>query len=299
MANMKTHLVFFFFTFVAIGLTISLPESGAASNPAEKPKKSLNTSAPKIKPAPTPTNAVETPMVDPLHLPWDQLLKRHVRVHSPFNQVSYVGFKKDSKELSVYLQTLEQVSKEKYQSFSANERLAFLINAYNAWTIQLIVKNYPVKSIKDTGSFFRGPWKQKFFNLFGELSHLDRIEHEILRKEFQEPRIHFAIVCASKGCPPLRNEAYIASRVEDQLENQTKAFLKETERNRFDGKTLFLSSIFKWFSGDFEKKSGSVRNFVGQWMGKDEKEIAQIKNEMTPIQFLDYDWTLNEVPGDQ
>ena len=142
-----------------------------------------------------------------------------------------------------------------FNRWTQPQQLAFLINLYDAATLKLIVEHYPVKSIKDIGNFFKGPWKQEVVPLLGKTVTLDYLEHGVLRKKYAEPRIHFAIVCAAKGCPPLRAEAFVADRLNEQLDDQGRVFLGPKEKNRWDthARVLYLSPIFKWFSEDFER----------------------------------------------
>ena len=234
---------------------------------------------------------------DHSHEAWNKIVKDYVVVQGPQSFVNYKALKKEPDSLKKYLNSIERVSKKDFQIFNNKQKLAFLINAYNAFTIKLILDHYPVKSIKDIGGFFSSPWKKKFFTLFGEKTHLDHIEHDLIRKQFNEPRIHFALVCASKGCPPLMNEAFIALKLDDQLERAAKTFLNDPQRNYFDSSsnTLYLSNIFKWYGEDF-KKYGSVRSFVSSIIGKSEAEKKKIQNEKVKNSYLDYDWTLNEPP---
>lgn len=235
---------------------------------------------------------------DHTHQLFDSVLQESVRVIGPQSQVRYSLIQQHPEKLSTYVQSIENVTFSEYQQWTLNQQKAFLINAYNALTIQLILTQYPdLDSIKDLGSFFTSPWKKKFFTLFGQKSHLDNIEHSILRKNFKEPRIHFALVCASKGCPPLRNRAFLASRLDEQLDSAADTFLQDPQRNYYHQKTkiLYLSSIFKWFSEDFEKKGGSVRSFVAQRMIKDRRIQNEIQSGKIEIDYLDYDWSLNDV----
>lgn len=138
------------------------------------------------------------------------------------------------------------------KTLSRDEQFAFYINAYNAWTIKLILTGYPgIKSIKDLGSIFKSPWKKKIARINEDIITLNHIEHDILRPKFKDPRVHFAINCASKGCPPLRSEPYQASVLDHQLDERTQAFINDFRRNRLEQQTLYVSSIFKWFSEDF------------------------------------------------
>lgn len=238
----------------------------------------------------------ESPSFDQTHSSWNKVLKSHVTVAGAASRVHYAALKAHPEDLNTYLTEIERVSPGEFSGFSERQRLAFLVNAYNALTVKLILDHYPVKSIRDIGGLFSNAWKIKSFTLLGEKHHLDDIEHEMIRKKFNEPRIHFALVCASKGCPSLRNEAFVAARLDEQLDKVANAFLLDSKRNRFDGKagTLNLSSIFKWYGEDFEKKFGSVKAFVAPRITKDSSEVGVIKGEKTKINYLDYDWSLNE-----
>ena len=169
-----------------------------------------------------------------------------------------------------------------FKKLPENERLAYLINAYNYYTIELILNHYPTKSIRD----LKKPWKRKFISLFtdGVVVSLDEIEHEWIRKNFDEPRIHFAVVCASIGCPELRNEAFTASMLHKQLDEQALAFLMDKSKNRIEDDELMLSKIFKWYGDDFKNKYGGYIPYV--------QKILKTKHD--DVEWLDYDWNLNE-----
>jgi hypothetical protein len=172
--------------------------------------------------------------------------------------------------------------------------MAFLINAYNAYTLQLIIDHHPVKSIKDIGSFFKGPWDQPVVRLFGRTLTLNNLEHDIIRVDYQEPRIHFALVCAARGCPPLRNEAYLADRLEEQLDDQVRRFLATPDKNRVDAsrRTVYLSPIFKWYGADFEKQHGSVLAALQPYWPKASASV--LAQGGFKIRYTDYDWSLNQ-----
>jgi hypothetical protein len=190
--------------------------------------------------------------------------------------------------------------------------MAFLINAYNAYTVEKILTRYPnIKSIWDFGKLFGNPFKDKFITLLGREFSLDMIEHETLRKPgaYDEPRVHFAVNCASTGCPMLREEAYVAARLDAQLEEQTKRFLSDRSRNRYNAQdnTLEVSEIFKWFSSDW---TSGYRGFDGkntplqsreQFFAKYAALLADVPAQQqtiaerkAAIRHLDYDWTLND-----
>lgn len=219
------------------------------------------------------------------HKDWNDLTKKYV---DNKGNVNYKGFKSEVAKLDAYLTLLSKNHPQK--SWSKDNQLAFWINAYNAFTVKLIVKNYPVKSIKELGgSIYKvnTPWDIKFIKIGEEVYDLNNIEHSIIRKEFNDPRIHFAVNCASISCPKLRNEAYVGSKLNAQLDDQTKAFLADKSKNKITKESAKLSKLFKWYSGDFSDKEGSVINFINKY--------APIKiSENTEISYLDYDWNLNE-----
>ena len=234
---------------------------------------------------------------DHSHSRFDQLLQKVVVPVGAQSLVRYGEVKKNPGLLNEYLKELESVDRQTYDSWNENQKIAFLINAYNALTIELILTKYPdLESIKDLGGFFSGPWKIKFFNLLGKKTHLDHIEHGILRKQFTEPRIHFALVCASIGCPALQTHAFTADKLDAQLSDAAKQFLRDKDRNYYDtsSKTLALSSIFKWFDEDFEKTDGSVKAFVVPYLTDNKALQKEILSSSTKIKYLDYDWSLNQ-----
>lgn len=236
---------------------------------------------------------------DHSHRAWDVLVNKHVLLVSGNNasQVRYTEFAKDRAALKGYLDSLSGVAEAEFKGWSKPQQMAFLINAYNAFTVELILANYPVKSIKDIGSdLFNNRWKKKFFKLLGQDSYLDQIEHEILRKpgNYNEPRVHFAVNCASIGCPMLREEAYAADRLEAQLEQQTARFLSDRSRNRLAGGKLEVSKIFDWFKEDFAPREKFFAPYANLLAGSPAERML-IAGGKAPISHLDYDWTLNDV----
>jgi len=217
---------------------------------------------------------------------YNVLLNKHV---SEKGNVNYKGFIEDREPFEEYLDLLAEMPPS--DSWSEDEKLAYWINAYNAFTIKLIIEHYPIESIEELHPTLyipgvRSVWHKKFFSIGGVEMNLNDIEHEILRKQFEELRIHFAIVCASKSCPKLLNEAYVADKLEEQLTAQVKGFLADDFRNKISTDKVELSKIFSWFKEDFTK-DGSLIDFVDQYT-----EI-QI-NEDADISYLKYDWGLNE-----
>jgi hypothetical protein len=234
---------------------------------------------------------------------WDALLKKHVRwlPDNKQSRVNYKGFATDRADLKKVLESLSAVSMAQFNTFSKDQQQAFLINAYNAFTIEHILSKYPdLKSIKDLGSIVQSAWKKKFFNLLGEERHLDWIEHEQLRPKYAEPRLHVALVCASIGCPALFQDAFTASKMEAMLEDGMRRFLGDRTRNKYEGGKLQVSNIFKWFKEDFEKghkgfaKLEDVFAKYAELLTPDAAAQAQIKAKTVSISHLDYDWSLND-----
>lgn len=236
------------------------------------------------------------------HGAWDTLLKRHVVPirGGAATEVDYAGMARDRAMLKTYLDSLAAVRQATFEQWNRNERLAFLLNAYNAWTVEMILTAWPdVNSIKDLGSLFSSPWKKSFIPLLGKTRSLDGIEHGLIRAKgaYDEPRIHFAVNCASIGCPALRPEAYAAARLDAQLADATRRFLSDRTRNRLEGTELKLSSIFKWYRDDFER-SGGLRAFLadhGQALGLSDALRGALREGRLDIGFLDYDWALNRL----
>lgn len=246
---------------------------------------------------------------DHTHSAWDALLQRHVVLidEGRASRVRYAGILADRALFSAYLDQLSGVSLAEYQSWNRQQRLAFLINAYNAFTVDLILTKYPgIESIKDLGSLFRSPWKRRFFTLLGESRHLDNLEQDMIRAPgiFDEPRIHFALNCASIGCPMLRNQAYVGERLDQQLEDAMDRFLADRNRNRFDdaGGTLWISKIFDWYEEDFTRDRGTpsgLKQLFADYAEQlaDRPAIRQsLRDGDYRIDYLDYDWRLNDMP---
>jgi Protein of unknown function, DUF547 len=220
------------------------------------------------------------------HEVWDALVKKHVGADG---FVDYKGFVRDSAELNRYLKTLEKAHPND-KNWSRAEQMAYWINAYNAYTIQLIVRNYPVASIKDIKrgvAFVNSVWDVKFINIQGYTYDLNNIEHNILRPVFKDARVHAAVNCASYSCPKLRNEAYTAEKLEAQLDDGMRGFVNDPLRNRVGADKAEISEIFKWFKGDFERDAGSVRAFLNRY-------AATKIGDKGELDYIDYDWGLNE-----
>jgi hypothetical protein len=248
------------------------------------------------------------------HAAWSELLKKHVVLldGGKASQTRYAGFQQDRAVLKRYLQSLSSVTQPEFDGWSKAQRMAFLINAYNAFTVEKILTRYPdIKSIWDFGKIFGNPFRDRFFTLLGRESFLDRIEHETLRKPgaYDEPRVHFAVNCASVGCPMLREEAYVAGRLDAQLEEQARRFLSDRSRNRYNPESgvLEVSRIFDWFKEDwtsgypgFEGKGEPIRSreqyfaAYATLLADGPQEQKRILDRKTDIRFLEYDWALND-----
>ncbi len=210
------------------------------------------------------------------HNNWNNLLHKYV---SNQGKVNYKGFKTDRKTLLNYITSLSENMPN--DSWTKEDKLAYWINAYNAMTIDLILRHYPTESIKN----IKDPWDQRYWKLGGEWYNLNEIEHDILRK-MEEPRIHFGIVCASFSCPKLQNRAFTADNLNNQLTLATKEFLSDSNRNEISENSIKLSKIFQWFAKDF-KQNGNLIDFLNKYSSI--KISAKAKKS-----FKDYDWTLNE-----
>jgi hypothetical protein len=249
---------------------------------------------------------------DHQHGAWTALLKKHIVLldGGTASQVRYAGFARDRAALKSYLETLSKVPLPAFTDWSRPQQMAFLINAYNAYAIEKILTRYPgIRSIWDFGKVFGNPFRDRFFTLLGQESYLDRIEHETLRKPgaYSEPRVHFAVNCASIGCPMLREEAYVADRLDAQLEEQTRRFLSDRSRNRFADGRLEVSMIFNWFKEDwtsgyrgFEGKGSPLQSreqFFARYadiLADNPEQQKIIRDQKAEIRHLDYDWGLND-----
>lgn len=231
--------------------------------------------------------AAPAPLAESLHAPWDKLLKTHVED----GRVDYLGFKNDEEKLDGYLAALAAVSPE---TLDRDSRLAFYINAYNSYTVKLILANFtkgqPVKSIKKIGGLFTSPWSIRFADLGGRTISLDAIEHEIIRPQFQDPRVHFAVNCASKGCPPLMDRAYTGESLDQQLDMNTRTFLNTPGNTQFRENTLYVSKIFRWFAEDF---NDDIIGFVRHYASTELLDRINAAEASVQVKYLDYDWSLN------
>lgn len=209
------------------------------------------------------------------HQIFDKILQKYVRE----GHVDYQGLKNDKAELNKYLLSLEKNPPEK--EWNRNEKLSFWINAYNAYTLKLIIDHYPVKSITDLHG--GNPWDVKWININGQVLSLNGIENEIIRPQFKEPRIHFAVNCAAKSCPPLANTAFTPENIDDLLTIRTRNFINNPQYNTISKSKIEVSKIFDWYKEDF----GDLISFINRYSDKEIKANASVS-------YKEYDWALNK-----
>lgn len=245
---------------------------------------------------------------DHTHEAWTRLLSKHVVLRADGNasKVDYAGMASDRGALNDYLASLSSLSSPLFARLDARHQLAFLVNAYNAFTIQLILTRYPrIASIKDLGSLWQSPWNKRFFSLLGNETSLDDIENGMLRApgRFDDPRIHFAINCASIGCPALRPEAYVAQQLDAQLDAQAAKFLADRSRNRWnpERQRLEVSMLFDWFGDDFRRGFRGISSPEALFarhadaLADASADRERIRSLRAELGFLPYDWSLNDV----
>lgn len=220
------------------------------------------------------------------------------------SRVDYAGLQREKPLLDAYTASLSAVAPSEFRSWGRSEQEAFLINAYNAFTVELILTRYPnVHSIRGLGGWLSSPWKRRFFALLGEESSLADVENRLRMPAYDDPRIHFAINCASVGCPMLRQEAYVADRLDQQLNDALQRFLSDQSRNRYNAqrRVLEVSKIFDWYSGDFaagHHGSSSVAQLLSEYadlLTSNVTDQARIRAGEIPVTFLPYDWSLNDL----
>jgi hypothetical protein len=249
-------------------------------------------------PHPSARAAVE---FDHGHRTWTEVLRERMSERG----FDYKALKNDRSKLDRYLASLEAVTPQELGAWSREQEYAFWINAYNAYTVAKVVEHYPVGSIKEIGSIFTSVWDQKFIPLArlhpgragdkGDKLTLNDIEHGILRPRFKDARVHAAVNCASRGCPPLFEEAFTADRLDEQLDEQARRWIADTARNRLDrtGSRIEISKIFDWFREDFERDAGSVQAWVARYAPNGAAAwLRDARN--VGIDYLDYSWKLNE-----
>jgi hypothetical protein len=240
---------------------------------------------------------------DSTHSVFSALLQKHVVA----GEVDYAALHKKPAELVKYVESLSSVSEKAFNGWRRDDQIAYLVNLYNAATLQLILDHYPVKSIRKIGSVLKSPWDLPIVTLHGKQLSLNNVEHDILRKQYDEPRLHMALVCAAKSCPPLRSEAYTGELLDQQLHDQAKVYIASDAGAMIDvdANRVSVSAIFKWYGGDFVKAhaahlpkghhSDSERGtlgFVSRYVEETDRNFILRGNYR--VRYLDYDWSLNE-----
>lgn len=229
------------------------------------------------------------------HSLWDRVLKGYV---SPIGEVDYAALQANRQDLDAYVRLLGEASPaNRPQMFpSRADELVYWINAYNAFVMRGVVDHYPTRSVRDLGALF-GFFRRKDYTAGGERMSLQHLENDILRKKYGEPRIHFAIVCASVSCPLLARNAYTTGNLEALLDRQARAFVSQKRNVYIDAAAneITLSEIFKWYQQDFEKSAQSVLRYIRRYADEDEAR-AMDRLRAPKIRYFDYDWSLND-PG--
>jgi len=236
--------------------------------------------------------APDSPPEPPAHGRFDALLRRYVTDRG----VDYARWARDEKDvqaLQAYVEQLERVPVSALEETPDGRAhaMAYWIDLYNAATLRLVLDDYPVDSIRDLGSVFTSPWDRDVVTVEGSKLTLNAIENDVLRARFGDPRIHFALNCAARSCPPLRAEAYTGDGLDEQLEEQTRAFLHDPRAVRVEGDHYRLSRIFEWYRADFEKAAGSVGAFLRAYLAEDGVKLPK---DDAKAAYFDYDWSLND-----
>lgn len=239
------------------------------------------------------------------HAAWDAIVQENVKIIGDgATSFDYANVQSKEDQLQAYLDQLSAIDQATFDTWSTDEQLAFLINAYNAFTVDLILTEYPnLVSIKDLGTALESPWQKEFVPLLGQTLSLDTIEHGMIRGSgrYNDPRIHFGVNCASIGCPPLINEAFTGEKVDEQLDAATASFLTDRNRNFINGEVVTVSKIFDWYRGDFEAgwndaiDLGEFLALYGDSLGLNQEQSDALAAGDYEIQFSEYDWRLNDI----
>jgi hypothetical protein len=279
---------------LSLTLAAALAAAPACAQPSNRPAPAPDARA-QASPEPRPAEFDQT------HAAWTEVLRACVKD----DRFDYAKLKQDPAKLDAYLAALARVTPQELGAWSREQRFAFWINAYNAFTIKKVVSHYPLKSIKDLDGALglKSVFDDEFIALPGhhpegkdERLSLNDIENGILRPTFKDARVHAAINCASVSCPPLLNEAFTAQKLDQQLTAQMRAFLADPRRNRYapDQGKVELSKVFEWFEDDFKRDAGGVREYVQKYAPEEHKELVKAAK----LEHLDYDWALNDVERD-
>ncbi len=240
------------------------------------------------------------------------VLKTHVNERG---MVDYRALKAEPGRLNAFVRDLGRLDRRTYEGWTDEQKVAFWLNAYNGLTLKVIVDHYPIQPTFPARLYhphnsirqIKGVWDEIEFTVMGRGVTLEGIEHETLREDFDEPRIHAALVCAAMGCPPLRREPYAGERLDEQLDGQMRAMLSHPEKFRIDRSKdrVYISPIFKWFGEDFVGRYGTDTEFRG--FGEEERAVLNGISDYVSeaerryllsadykLRYLDYDWSLNE-----
>lgn len=220
------------------------------------------------------------------HSAFDQLLKSYV---DDEGFIDYAGLRKERKKLQNYLATLGRIFPD--SSWSNNEKIAYWINLYNAFTTELVLQYYPLESIKQIGReipLFYGddPWDIEFIQVGSTLYNLDRIEHEVLREQFHDSRVHYALVCAASSCPNLRREVYTGDGLDAQLNNQAIQFINDPRKNTIGADEIKVSEIYDWYSDEFFAEQNLIE-YINQLSG-------YVLDKDIKVTYIPFDWSLND-----
>lgn len=242
--------------------------------------------------------------IDHQHKTFDDLLKSYVsytKHNSDFDFTALSKNQNDLKKLKIYLENISSLKKNTYEKMTDDEKIALLINLHNAVLISTVIENLPLKSIKDIDKGFFGlvssePFGKMKISFLGEEVSLAKLLHERIRRNFNEPRFHFALYTGAKGSPRIRNEAYKSSILESQLKDQTAVFMTDRSRNQFnrDENRLYVSKVFDWYRADFRKRYGTMLNFLLPYFTKDLDEFNKLRKTRIKIRHLEYDWSINQ-----
>jgi len=228
---------------------------------------------------------------DHLHTQFDQVLTRFIALNGSESRINYKRLKQERSRLDAYLKTLSEVRSDDFEKFSKEQKMAFLINAYNGFTLEMISSQYPISSVKE----IKGGYDKRFISLFDEIKSLNDIERQ-LRQTFREPKTFFALSSGVQGAPALLGNSYNDRDLYTQLERATRLFLGDPKRNFYDRvqNRLKVSRLFNWFEDDFRRSSGSVPDFVAPYLASDRATQDKIR-ALKSFESLDYSWKLNEL----
>ena len=239
-----------------------------------------------------PAAATSADDADAVHAPYSALLQKYVQG----NGVAYDAWDKNAADLQSLKDYLAEMAAQNPGDWEKDRALAYWLNLYNALTLNLILENYPVKSIKDLGSLLKSPWNKEIVTVAGKELTLNNIEHNIIRPRFDDPRIHFALNCAAVSCPPLASYAFLPSKLEAQLDAVCQNALAQKNWLQLKDNTILVTKIMDWYGNDFRSGGGSIRTFLAKYQPEDKESILDENNK---LEFMDYDWALNRAKSSE